>query len=138
MEIREIKTNDYLGYKRIISQLSNTQFSEEDFKIYLKLLNKNHKIFVINSNDGLLGCGTILIEPKLIHNMSFVGHIEDISIDNRYRNNGLGYKIISFLIEYCSKIGCYKVILDCKEELVNFYKKNGFEESNIGMSIYFN
>tara|TARA_B100000767_G_scaffold48942_1_gene43890 strand:+ start:3654 stop:4070 length:417 start_codon:yes stop_codon:yes gene_type:complete len=138
MEIREIKTTDYLEYKRIISQLSKTKFNEEDFKIFFNLLNKNHKIFVIESCNKLLGCGTILIEPKLIHNMSYVGHIEDIVIDNRYRNNSLGYKIISFLIEYCSKVGCYKVILDCKEELVNFYKKNGFEENNVGMSIYFN
>ena len=138
MEIREIKTTDYLEYKRIISQLSNTKFNEEDFKIFFNLLNKNHKIFVIEFGNKLLGCGTILIEPKLIHNMSYVGHIEDIVIDNRYRNNSLGYKIISFLIEYCSTVGCYKVILDCKEELVNFYKKNGFEENNVGMSIYFN
>ena len=138
MEIREIKTTDYLEYKRIISQLSKTKFNEEDFKIFFNLLNKNHKIFVIESCNKLLGCGTILIEPKLIHNMSYVGHIEDIVIDNRYRNNSLGYKIISFLIEYCSKVGCYKVILDCKEELVNFYKKNGFEENNVGMSIYVN
>lgn len=93
---------------------------------------------VIELDNEILGCGTLLIEPKLIHNLSLVGHIEDIVIDNRYTNNGLGYKIISFLIEYCSNIGCYKVILDCKKELVNFYKKNGFVESNIGMSIYFN
>ena len=35
MEIREIKTTDYLEYKRIISQLSKTKFNEEDFKIFL-------------------------------------------------------------------------------------------------------
>ena len=32
---------------------------------------------------------------------------------------------------------CYKVILDCKEELVDFYSKNGFNKNGNQMSKYF-
>jgi hypothetical protein len=36
-----------------------------------------------------------------------------------------------------AKNKCYKVILDCKEDLHDFYSKNGFNKNRIQMAKYF-
>ena len=43
-------------------------------------LDAHHHIIVVENptNHLLVGSGTIFIEPKIIHNFGFVGHIEDI------------------------------------------------------------
>jgi hypothetical protein len=38
-------------------------------------------------------------------------------------------------LEKARVLGCYKVILDCKPDLVDFYKKLGFGEHDVGMRI---
>ena len=35
------------------------------------------------------------------------------------------------------KKDCYKVILDCNEEVKNVYNRSGFEEKGMQMGIYF-
>ena len=34
-------------------------------------------------------------------------------------------------------LGCYKCILECKDELVGFYEKLGFRRHDVGMRIDF-
>jgi len=40
-------------------------------------------------------------------------------------------------MEASEKIGCYKAILDCTENIGGFYEKCGFTKSGIQMSKYF-
>ena len=84
-----------------------------------------------------MGCGTLIIEQKMIHNCGKVGHIEDIFIRSEYRDNGYGRDLIKKLNDIAKKAGCYKVILDCKKELESFYEKSGYKSKNIQMSVYF-
>ena len=81
----------------------------------------------------LIGTGTIFFEPKLIHGGKSVGHIEDIVVDNKYRNKGIAKKIINHLKEMSD---CYKVILDCNDTLINFYESCGFKKYGNQMAMY--
>ncbi len=86
----------------------------------------------------IVGSGTILIEPKIFREGKYVGHIEDIVMDKKYRGFGVGSKIISMLRDIGVLKSCYKIILDCDKDLVNFYTKNGFEyKNNVQLSIYY-
>ena len=76
----------------------------------------------------LLGIGTLLCEPKLIHNFSRVGHIEDISVRKDCQAQGVGKEIINRLIEKAKDLECYKIILDCSDDLVKYYEKFGFSK----------
>jgi len=121
----------------------NTEFNiSEDINInqfvdFIIDIPKGAEIYVLKHGEYVIGCGTLIIERKMIHNFSYVGHIEDIFIRPQYRSKGYGKILISKLNEIALENKCYKVILDCKEELCKFYLKCGFENKNIQMSKYF-
>ena len=124
------------------SQLSTLDWKNIDLMLFYEHLskiteNKNHKIFIAKNNDKIIGSGTILIEPKLIHDLSYVGHIEDIIVDGNYRNKGIGKLILEKLINVAKENKCYKVILDCSVANVKFYEKLGFKTKEQQMAIYF-
>lgn len=135
---QNVNINQYIS---LLNQLSPTitisKNSKQDFINYLKNLPKNIQIFLLIDNDEIVASGTIIIEPKIIHNFGLVAHIEDIVVTNKYRKKGYGKKLISYLIEIAKKETCYKVILNCKKELCVFYSKNGFQKKDEQMAIYF-
>ena len=51
----------------------------------------------------------------------------------------LGNPPFVILLKYSKYVAkqyhCYKIILNCKEELEKFYKKNGFSKSSIQMRL---
>ena len=87
-----------------------------------------------NGTVKLVGSGTIIIEPKIIHGGKSVGHIEDVVVHPNYRNQGIAQTILNKLVDY-SKPDCYKVILNCNPNMEPFYNKSGFEKKCIQMSL---
>ena len=85
----------------------------------------------------IIGSGTIIFEPKLIRGGKCVGHIEDIVASSEYRGKGIGKDLIGLLTEEGREKNCYKIILDCVEDLEDFYCKNGFKKKGIQMALYF-
>lgn len=140
MIVRPIKCNDYYkNYLSLLEQLTiveKEKISYNDFEIFVNNLSHHHSIIVIEYNNIIIASGSLLIENKIIHNMGKVGHIEDIVIDKDYRTKGLGRKIIENLLKICQQVNCYKVILNCSEENVGFYEKNGFLKKEIEMVKY--
>jgi glucosamine-phosphate N-acetyltransferase len=98
---------------------------------------KNHFIFVIEIDNQIVATGTLFIEPKLIHDVSKIGHIEDIIVSKEYRKMGLGKKMINYLVNLAKQQKCYKVILNCTNNYISFYEKCSFKLTNNQMSIYF-
>lgn len=58
-------------------------------------------------------------------------------VNEGYRGRNLGRRIIAFLGDLAKKEGCYKVILDCAEKNVSFYRKCGYEVKGAQMALYF-
>jgi glucosamine-phosphate N-acetyltransferase len=144
MSLRLLQAQDYdKGVIELLSQLTSidkNKISREQFEKYVWQLdtNPNHKQYVYERDGTIIGTGTILCEPKLIHNLGVVGHIEDIVVDANHRNSGIGYTIIERLTQYAAtERGCYKVILDCAEKNRAFYEKCGYKLHGIQMAKYF-
>ncbi len=144
---REIQKSDFsIEIIEMLNSLSNSisgcenglKISFDNFIDYLKK-NENHKVYVLYDNEinKVIGMGTLLLEKKIIHNFGTVGHIEDIVVHKDYQNQGHGKRILRNIIYEAKKEKCYKVILNCKEELEEFYKKSGLEKKNIQMAYYF-
>lgn len=53
------------------------------------------------------------------------------------RGKGLGTALVRALTTIAQQQGCYKCILDCKEENVKFYEKLGFRRKEIQCVTYF-
>jgi len=91
----------------------------------------------ISENFDIIASGTIIIEPKLIRGGKSVGHIEDIVVKSTHRGKHISSDILNLLKTVAREKDCYKVILDCSEEVKKVYNRSGFEEKGIQMGIYF-
>ena len=85
-------------------------------------------------NDKIVAYGSVVVENKVRGEVA--GHIEDIVVDSEVRGKMIGVSLIKELIKVAKNKGCYRVTLFCKETLVNFYSRNGFEVNNVVMKKY--
>jgi NDP-sugar pyrophosphorylase family protein/GNAT superfamily N-acetyltransferase len=97
----------------------------------------NKHTFILSYDGWVIGTFSILIEPKVIHGMSAVAHIEDVVIRSQFRGHGLGRSIIDYIKDFCDNKNenIYKIILECSDDVIGFYGKNGFER--VGNSMRF-
>lgn len=129
-------------YIELLSQLTIADnISTEHFLSKMEEIHKMGDIIVCyhmdaENNMKIIGSGTVIYEPKIIHSCKYVGHIEDIVVHNGYRSLGIAKTIIERLVKQSFDRDCYKVILDCKDELCGFYEKNGFKRNGNQMSFY--
>lgn len=141
MIYRDLECSDfYSNYLDLLSQLTEVnkdKITYEMFSNFVKKLNNSHKIIVIIHENKIIASSTIIIENKIIHGISKVGHIEDVVIDTNVRGLGLGKKIIEYVTNLAKESGCYKVILNCKDSNVGFYEKCGYEKKENEMVKYF-
>ena len=85
-------------------------------------------------NNKIVAYGSVVIENKIRGEVA--GHIEDIVVDKEVRGKMIGVLLIKELIEVARNKGCYRITLFCKEELINFYSRNGFKVNNVIMKKY--
>ena len=114
-------------------------FHYEAFDDFVNHLSNNHIVKIIKDEESkkIVGTITILIESKVIHNFGKVGHIEDVVVDKNHRGKGYASKLIQHAITIAKLYNCYKCILNCSDEVVPVYQKNGFSLKTNGMSLYF-
>ena len=123
----------------LLSQLTNApEIDLDHFKNIILGLKDNHDIYIYIKENKIVGMITLLFEQKLIHNGAYVAHIEDLVVDRDYLKQGIGAALINHCLQKINnnKYKCYKIILDCKRELIGFYEKFGFENKNVQMSKY--
>ena len=144
MIIRELNFDDFFIFMNLIKQLNNDVLIDKiKFVDYLLNVKKNSNKFIfvieeeIDDIKYLVGTCCILIEQKIIHNYGFVAHIEDLVIDKNFKGKKYGSKLLKYCKDTAKQLNCYKIILNCKEEIKEFYIKNGFEFKQLQGSIYF-
>jgi len=133
--IREIEEDDLekgflesLDFLRKASNIDKNKAKEILKKIKQ---NQNHIIHVAVDDNKIVGSTTLLVEQKFIHNGGLVGHIEDVVVRKDYEGKGIGIKLIMSMLERAKEKNCYKTILDCKDDVKQFYERIGFKrESN--------
>lgn len=138
MSFRLIEEGDYdKGIFSLYSQLSHgRECTRQYFNSFVESLNTNHNIYVLEEDNKIIVCATFVIESKLIRGGSRIMHIEDIVVDKYNRGRGLGLEIVKLLVEKSKTMGCYKAILNCADEYIDFYKKNGFTAKGCHMAVY--
>ena len=131
--IRRLETQDYFyDYIELLKQL--TECRDMSYKMFKNIVNEfpeNTYIYVIVDEEfprKVIGTATLFLEQKIIRGGRKVGHIEDVVIDKEYRKYGLGRALIHKLIRLSQEHNCYKVILDCDEQLQEFYQRCGLNK----------
>lgn len=144
--IRPLEITDYdkgiiplLGQLTTVGEVSKAKF-EETFRAMQATGGSVYNTLVVEDTTKgvMIGCATLLLELKFIHECGKVGHIEDVVVNSAYRGNQLGAILIKALKEIGLSLGCYKIILDCDRKNVQFYEKLGFMEHGIECAFYAN
>ena len=138
-----IRPIEYMDFHKSYMNLINTftrnplPITYEEFCKQLdKIQQQNAHIFVIEKDEIIIGTFKVIIETKLHNNFRSVGHIEDVVIHESYRKQGFGTLLIEHAKHICTENNCYKVVLACNKDNVNFYKHCGFIEKGAEMTIY--
>ena len=137
--IKEL-TIDLLQLNGLLETLSHMRETgnisiENRIKILKKIDYQDSHIFVAINNTEIIGTSTVLIEQKYIRNGACVCHIEDVSVNKRFIGLGIGKSVMKESIKYAKKRNCYKIILDCSNEVKPFYEKFGFKKEDNHMRI---
>lgn len=127
LQFRTLVGSDYVSYLALIRDFRDTTFTEEQFYNTLDIISRTSDIIVIEENGELIATATIFYETKFIHNLSTVGHIEDVCIKKEHRGKRLGKQLIAYMSALAKEKGCYKVTLYCEDNNVDFYRKCNFK-----------
>ncbi len=136
IDIREVKQSDMPEVINLLQSISNFKPSIKEYKSIWKNFSSQQNVynFVGVLNNKIVGYGTILIETKIRGGK--LGHIEDIVSDFNFTNKGIGKKIVKKLIDTARSLGCYKIVLQCKDQKKSFYEKCGFENNASAMQLF--
>tara|TARA_B100001093_G_scaffold120832_1_gene113668 strand:- start:238 stop:678 length:441 start_codon:yes stop_codon:yes gene_type:complete len=137
-----LKTHHYDDLIYLYNLLSNVDSEEFTFEKFQKFMTNlynypNHNIYGYFIDNKIVGIITLLLEQKIIHNGKYVGHIEDLVVNENYRCQGISRCLLEYVIEISKMNDCYKCILDCVPDLEEHYKKNGFYKKGYYMAKYF-
>ena len=133
LKIRELQKKDlqngFLTTLDSLKQTSNMDKNRAEEVFETINSNPNHIIVIAELDGKVVGTTTLLIEPKFIHDGGLVGHIEDVVVGKKFQGQKIGNEIVKFLLEVAKNRGCYKTILNCTEDVKEFYEKMGFKHT---------
>lgn len=130
--IRELKKEDYCSIVPLLQQLSSFEVDEMMSPLKFELLveylsvTPNHRIYILEKEGKIIGCVTLIIEPKIIHSFGKILRVEDLVIDELHRGKGYGKYLLDLAKKTGKENGCYSISLTCNETNVEFYEKCDF------------
>ena len=131
---RPLERGDFAkGFLPLLSQLTRVgNYGRETYEAQFEAIKASSGVTYIvvvedRSKGRVVATGTLLMELKFIHNASKRGRIEDLVVDEAYREHRLGSFLLELLTTLGKELGAYKMTLDCKDDVAGFYKKYGYD-----------
>lgn len=146
MEIIKITNKDYLEeiFTLFIQNIEyHSEFDKERYTLTSKeleetkkdlenmILNKNNIIFALKLNYNILGFISGIIQEDFLI-------IRDLIVDENYRDNGNGKKLINTVLQYAKENNVKEVFVSvhCKNQnAIDFYHLFNFKDFSIKMSL---
>jgi len=131
-ELRPLKKGDFeTGFLELLGQLTrvgpldrtafNRRFDE------MKNSGCHYVVVVEDKNKGrVVGSSTLAIELKFIHEAGLRARLEDVVVAEESRGQRLGQLLVETVRLLARDLGCYKLSLDCKDQVIPFYNTLGF------------
>eukprot|EP00928_Gymnodinium_smaydae_P082412 TRINITY_DN65755_c0_g1_i1.p2 TRINITY_DN65755_c0_g1~~TRINITY_DN65755_c0_g1_i1.p2 ORF type:complete len:161 (-),score=27.86 TRINITY_DN65755_c0_g1_i1:114-596(-) len=131
--LRLLEQTDFAkGFVPLLHQLTDVgALSEDRFREVFEQRERQAGVYrtvVLEHVESrqIVATASLIIELKFVHGGAPVGHVEDVVVDSSHRGKGLAKVVLVALHEEARKAGCYKVILDCKEDNCGLYEKCGY------------
>ena len=146
MDIRKVNINDYKDVINLYKQLFDAEkvfddnivrtykVDEKEEKRIKKRIKSRKEIFLIAEIDNkIVG----LIDGYIIESIYYkekISYLDHLCVDEKFRNNEIGSKLIERFSEISKKKGASYIKLNAFEKnipAVNLYNKHGFESYSI-------
>lgn len=140
LKIRKITIEDLDKVFELMNVLYTGHLKYDRFKeIYkTKLEDKNSYYIVAVENNNVVGILTSELQEKL-HRERLQLFIEDLIVEEKRRNNGIGKALLENAISYAKENNCEVVELTSYKENTRahkFYENNGFINHSIKFKMY--
>ena len=130
MNIRKLEKNDI---NQVIEIWTNSFSRNFDKPINPNYLSDPNSITIVISEENIItAVATLHIIKKLTR---ILGLIEDVAVNENYRGQGAGKKLLKELIKIGKEKNCDKIILNSSEKNSKFYEKIGFQKNELQMVI---
>lgn len=140
MYIRRSKLDDKDDIFKLLNKMYKNKIKYEIFsKIYETKLNNKNSYYIVAIKDNKIVAVLIMEIVIQLHREKKTSFIDDLIVDEEYRNNGIGKLLLQDAISYAKKQGCEVTELTCYLENENahrFYERNGFEKHSIKFKQY--
>ena len=124
--ITKLDIMDIDKYIQILYELNNYKKNVYNMNI--------ESIYVLKICNKIISTAKLFIEKKIYEP---VGHIEDVVTLKEYRGKGYGKQLIKYLLNAgLNNYKCYKIVLNCKTDLDDFYSKCGMIKTGSSFSVY--
>jgi|TARA_B110000037_G_C17068738_1_gene484891 ribosomal protein S18 acetylase RimI-like enzyme len=98
------------------------------------ILDDKNIYYIVAEQDGqVVGVASLITINKLLRGGNRVAQIEDVAVSKYAGSRGIGSMLIERLKEIAVERGCYKTILNCSEDNIDFYKKCDFYLNEVQM-----
>ncbi|GAU95499.1 hypothetical protein RvY_07106 [Ramazzottius varieornatus] len=133
--LRALRRSDYhLEYMELLSQLTVVGAVTQDMfeKRFDSMRRAEGSYYTIVIEEKLpkrriVGSATLVIEQKFIRATALRGRVEDVVVHRDRRGQDLGKLLMEVATVLSKSLGCYKVSLECKDRLVEFYSQFGYQ-----------
>ncbi|KRX57553.1 putative glucosamine 6-phosphate N-acetyltransferase [Trichinella sp. T9] len=133
--VRPLQRTDFeKGFLQLLSRLTHVgSVSKGEFcRQFVEMRNCQGTYYVVVIEDLsksiIVGTCMLVIERKFIHTCGSRARLEDLVVDTAYRGRQLGKLLIEVTRQLAWNLGCYKVSLECKDELISYYEQFGFSK----------
>lgn len=132
--IKQTLPSDYFnGFGKVLEQINKTKLT---YEMYVnRITMRDTYVYVARHTNGLIvATATLIIGYKF---GGSIGLIEDVAVLPTMREFGIGKLIVKHAIYQANLMGCYKVILTCKDKHIDFYEKCGMDKYQNCMCVKF-
>lgn len=152
INIRKANIKDLKSILRLNFDLFNKEYREYDKSLNLKwthnagnkyfrdrIINKDGFVEVIEINNKIIGyLSGGISERKFYRIKAKYAELENMLVDGRFRDKGLGIKLAKDFIDWCKgmKVSYIDVTAFTKnKEAINFYRKLGFRDYDTTLEV---
>jgi len=131
--VRPLQLDDFnRGYLALLKQLTSVgDVTQAEFKERFLLMKScqgtyYNTVIVDKETDRIIGAASLIVERKFIHHCANRGIIEEVIVSDDYRGKSLGRLIVQSLVGLGKALNCYKITLNCTDQMISFYERLGF------------
>eukprot|EP00092_Neocalanus_flemingeri_P012014 GFUD01012951.1.p1 GENE.GFUD01012951.1~~GFUD01012951.1.p1 ORF type:complete len:213 (+),score=69.66 GFUD01012951.1:100-738(+) len=137
LRVRSLCLEDYdRGFLELLGQLTSVgDISREEWELRFQEMKKcqgTYYVVVIEdvALNRVIGAATLVAEKKFIHSCGLVGRLEDVVVSSVYRGRQLGKLVVAVSSLLATKLGCYKITLNCNDQMIKFYNSLGYRSED--------